>query len=78
MCNNENHFELPQAAHFTRHSMEVERLYAVARRVGTISVELVQQEALDALALADGGVPRECVQQLQQVANGEVRFQVFA
>ena len=78
MCSNENHLELPSAAHFTQHSMEVERLFAVARRVGSISVEIVQQEARDALSLADKGIPRECIQHLQEVAEGEVRFQTYA
>ena len=78
MCNNENHLELPLTAHFTQHSMEVERLFAVARRVGSISVEIVQQEARDALALADTGVPRECISHLQEVADGQVRFQAYA
>jgi hypothetical protein len=74
MCNEKSHITLSQPEHFSRHAMELNRLRAVGRNLGTISVDLVRQEASDALTLADRSVDPECVHYLEQLVNDEIEL----
>ena len=74
MCNNETHINLTQPEHFMRHSMAVERACAQTRRgLGSISIEQAQNDARDALSLADRDVTKECARVLHLVVEGDLQ-----
>lgn len=74
MCSNETHTSLSQPEHFMRHSMAVERACALTRRgLGSISIEQAQNDARDALSLADRDVTKECARVLHLVIDGDLQ-----
>ena len=74
MCSNETHINLSRPEHFMRHSMAVERACAQTRRgLGSISIEQAQDDAREALSLADRDVAKECTRILQLVVEGDLQ-----
>lgn len=74
MCSNETHINLSQPEHFIRHSMAVERACAQTRRgLGSISIEQAQDDAREALSLADRDVAKECTRVLHLVVEGNLQ-----
>lgn len=77
MCNEQNHANLSQPEHFTRHTMKVEQKCALARRafdrLSVDDMEHAAEDAREALSLADGAVSKECVHMLQLVLQGDMQ-----
>lgn len=71
MCNEENHTNLSQTEHFTRHTMAVEQVRAMARSgIRSLAPDAGVADAREALKLADDGVARECIESLHAFLRG--------
>lgn len=76
MCKETTHANLTQPDHFIRHTINVERACAIARRafdrLTLDDIEHAVEDAHEALLLADTSVTPECSRMLQLVEEGDL------
>ena len=73
MCNEASHQTLNPSEHFVRHTMNVERARATARRdLAKVCLDDVMRDAHEALQLADPAVPVECMRMLRYAVEGDL------